>query len=50
MGDDEKALSFYERALDIGKRSLAANHPHLRLYKNKVETKKNENELLCVRL
>ena len=34
MGDYSKAVLFYERAVDIGQRSLTANHPCLQLWKN----------------
>ena len=29
MGEYSKALSYFERALDIWKRALPPNHPHL---------------------
>jgi tetratricopeptide (TPR) repeat protein len=33
MGEYSKALSFYERAVEIGQHALLENHPYLQWYK-----------------
>ncbi len=45
MGEYSKALSFYQRAVDInGQHSLSSNHPHLRWYENNLgKVKRNCN-------
>jgi tetratricopeptide (TPR) repeat protein len=37
MGEQSKAVSFYERAIDIGYRSLPERHPHLQIYKENLK-------------
>jgi hypothetical protein len=42
IGDYSKALLFCERAVDIGQRSLSANHPRVQLWKEKLESVKKK--------
>jgi hypothetical protein len=37
-----KALPFYERAVDIGQRSLPSNHPELQRWKNNLDRVKDK--------
>jgi hypothetical protein len=50
MDDYSKALSFYERAVDIRQRLLPVNHPDLLRYKKNLEVAKKEfvNDFLLV--
>jgi hypothetical protein len=42
MGDYRRALSFYERAVDTGERSLPENHPCCELWKENLESVKKK--------
>jgi hypothetical protein len=42
MGEYSKAFSFAERAVDIEKHALPANHPSLEFYKKYLEVLKNK--------
>ncbi len=42
MGEYSKALSYYERALDIGQHSLPANHPNLQIFRESIEIVKKK--------
>ncbi len=42
MGDYRKALSYFERALDICQRSLPANHPDIKDTRESIEIVKKK--------
>ncbi len=42
MGEYSKALSYFERALDIWQRSLPPNHPDLKDVKESIEIVKKK--------
>ncbi len=42
MGDYRKALSYYERALDIWQRALPADHPNIKNVKKSIEIVKKK--------